>query len=152
MISPVIARLKTLERQPGKRWLIEVGGLADFTDAIQAKRLPKVDFAAWVTPAGGSAGQGGRYDAGIVSQDIVDAVDVMISVRSGPGNDGELAALNRIDPLRLAIIRLLTGWKPDDAHEHLLYSRDRPAGAIDGALLWVVSLRAQWTLETLRRP
>lgn len=151
IIAPIMARLDAMERVPGQRWFGRVGGLADLAEAARNKRLTTVDCAAWVSPAGGTAVQGGRYDAGIIAQDIIDTVEVALTVRATAGNEGERAALDRITPMRLAVIRELAGWRPTPAHEHLLYSRDRQTAIGDGVLIWSIVFRTQWTLETFRR-
>lgn len=151
-IGPTIDRLKTMERAPGQPWFGKVGGLVDLSIAARANRLTVVDFAAWVAPAGGSAAQsGGRYDAGVTAQDVIDTIEVALTIKATAGNAGESAALEKLPPLRLAVIRELAGWRPTPEHEHFVYVRDRQSGIGEGLLIWSIVFRTQWTLETFRR-
>lgn len=152
-IGPTITHLKALERAPGQPWLGRVGGLVDLAEAARANRLNVVGFAAWVAPAGGSAAQaGGRYDAGVTAQDVIDTIEVALTIKATASNVGEAAALEELPPLRLAVITWLAGWRPTPDHEHFVYVRDRQSGIGGGVLIWSIIFRTQWTLATFRRP
>lgn len=133
----VIERLKA--NIPALR---NVSTAADLASAkIDAKQFPCA-YVLLLAEQGGAA----RYMTGLVAQQRIQRIGVVLAVRNVRDAVGSAASVD-MDALRTQTDAALFGWKPDEAHEALIFSSGKLLALIDGEIWW----QDEYTTEFDRR-
>lgn len=136
-VAPVVDRLA--EQVPTLRL---VGGAAQFERALQGlTAMP----AAFVLPARESASEG-EFMSQLVQQQVTAEFAVVIACRNLADSEGA-AALEALDPIRVAVRDALLGWAPAD-HDGCEYVAGEFAEFANGVLWWTDTYRTAYLIRS----
>lgn len=121
----IVARLNTIAE------LKKVGKAADLASAkTDAKTFPCA-YVVTLAERGGEA----RYMTGMVAQQRTPRMGIVLAVRNVRDATGA-AGSGDMDALRALTDAALFGWKPDEAHDALIFTGGALLTLLDGEVWW----------------